>query len=433
MKNTIFFLLMILTVAACKKDQEIVETAPEKETTSFTVTFENVMDAHTFFQAGTTDLIQPGEINAYSFTAGIGMRLSFTTMLMESNDLFYGFGDEGLPLYDEEGAAIIGNVTNQVHLWDAGTEINETLGEGSSQAPRQEARNSGEQEDGVIQLVDSLEDDLIYPVTDSMISVSLDYDGDHQFTLTIENLSNEELMRSAFSPGVFAIHQPNKYLFKAEEKASAGLEMMAEDGDNTLLQEQLMRTTGFTSIIGTGLYLVHQASHPIFTEGEKDRGQGLEVLAEFGNPEKLFNTLKNRNDLTDVGLFNNPVGNNILNLGGKLVPGDKYVFSIEAKTGDYLSIASMLVETNDLFFAFDEAGLELFPEGRPIEGDVTHRIQLWDAGTEVNQFPGAGNAQPVRNGGAEDADEGGVIHPVNDGFIYPLVNELVRVTVELSN
>ncbi len=430
MKKAILLLCIIFIAAACGKEQAEVVGEPKSTATTFTLTFENVMQDHTFFQAGTTDLIQPGELKAYSFVAGIGMHLSFTTMLVESNDLFYGFGDNGLPLYDEEGRAITGDVTEAVRLWDAGTEINEILGEGSSQAPRQEGVNFGEREDGVIQLVDSLQDELIYPVTDSMLQLSLAYDGDNQFTLTIENLSNSQPMMSALSSGIFVIHQADKYLFKAGDKASAGLETMAEDGDNTILWNQIMGETGFSSIIGTGVYLAHQASHPIFTNGEQDREQGLEILAEYGNPETLFNTLKNRNDLTDVGIFNDPVGNNILNLGGKLIPGDKYVFAFEAEIGDYLSIANMLVETNDLFFAFEDTGLELFPNGQPINGEVTNQIQLWDAGTEANEFPGAGSFQPIRNGNKEGLDEGGNIRPVNDEFIYPAVNQLVRVLIE---
>lgn len=434
MKNSTLFLLIVLVAIACKKEQEIItpEPALETPTTTFTVTFENVMKSQTFFQAGVTDWIQPGESKSYHFVAGIGMHLSFASMLSQSNDLFYGFEENSLALYKEDGSAITGNITHAIRLWDAGTEINEILGEGENQAPRQEELNSGEREDGVIQLVDSLNDDLIYPVTDSMIRLSLDHDGNNQFVLTIENLSTTETMNSALAPGVFTIHQQDKYLFEAGTKASDGLEAMVEDGDNSSLWNQISGQTGFTSIIGTGVYIVHKASNPIFTNGEKDRGQGLEILAEYGNPENLYNALKRDTAFSEIALFNDPVGNDVLNLGGKLVQGDRYEFSFAASAGDYLSIATMLVETNDLFFALADNGLDLFPNGQPIQGEITNQIQLWDAGTEANQFPGAGSFQPLRNGGKEGIDEGGLVRPVNDTFIYPSTDELVRVTIEAS-
>ena len=435
MRNTTILLLLFLGLTACKKEQTAVTPTletPNTTTTTFTLTFENVMRNNAFFQTGPTEPIVSGESKSYSFVAGIGMRLSFAAMLVESNDLFYGFDAEGLALYDEEGQAITGDVTHAVRLWDAGTEVNETIGEGINQAPRQTVANSGEGEDGIIQLVDSLRDDLFYPVIDSLVQFSLTHNGDNEFTLTIENISTSEYMESALSGGVFAIHQKEEYLFKANEAASTNLEALVEDGDNTLLWNQLEGETGFSSIIGTGVYMTHKVSHPIFTNGEKDRGQGLEILAEYGNPETLYNSLKNRNDLTDIGIFQDPVGNNVLNLGGKLVPGDRYVFSFEAKLGDYLSLANMLVETNDLFFAFAQTGLELFPGGEPINGDITSEITLWDAGTEANELPGAGAYQPLRNGAKESIDEGGVVRPLNDEFSYPAINELVRVSIEVE-
>jgi len=430
MKRNILFLLIILVVIACKKEQETATLEPEIPAKTFTVTFENVMQDYTFFQAGTTDLIQPGESKSYPFVAGVGAHLSFATMLVESNDLFYGFEGYGFALYNDRRIPINGEITYAVRLWDAGTEVNEVLGEGSSQAPRQAEVNFGEREDGVIQLVDSLEDDLVYPVTDRMIRMSLKVEGDSKFVLIIENISQDAPMSSALAPGVFTIHQPNKYLFKAEEKASESIEKMAEDGDNSNLWNEVTEKTGFTSTVGTGIYVVHKVANPIFTNGEKDRGEGLEVLAESGNPEKLYDALKENAAFSEVNIFNNPIGSNVLNLGGKLVVGDRYEFSFQASQGDYLSIANMLVETNDLFFAFDEGGLELFPNGQPINGEITNQIRLWDAGTEANQFPGAGSFQPGRNGGKESTDEGGVVRLLDDEFSYPVIDELIRVSIK---
>ena len=60
-----------------------------------------------------------------------GSYLSFANMFVKSNDLFYGFADTGLALYDANGDAVTGDVTMHVQLWDAGTEVNQEPGNGS--------------------------------------------------------------------------------------------------------------------------------------------------------------------------------------------------------------------------------------------------------------------------------------------------------------
>jgi hypothetical protein len=90
----------------------------------------------------------------------------------------------------------------------------------------------------------------------------------------------------------------------------------------------------------------------------------------------------------------------------------------------------MLVHSNDLFYAFGDAGIALFNNGTAVTGDVTSQIQLWDVGTEVNEFPGAGNNQPARGGAGNGDDENGNVQPVNDIFTYPSVNEAIRITIQ---
>ena len=91
----------------------------------------------------------------------------------------------------------------------------------------------------------------------------------------------------------------------------------------------------------------------------------------------------------------------------------------------------MFVPSNDLFFAFGEDGIALFDEtGVPVSGDVTSQVALWDAGTEVNQQPGAGLDQPERQEVADTGeDEDGVVAQVNDRFTYPDVAAVIRVTI----
>ena len=66
----------------------------------------------------------------------------------------------------------------------------------------------------------------------------------------------------------------------------------------------------------------------------------------------------------------------------------------------------------------------------PTSGDVTGDVMLWDAGTEVNEAPGAGPNQAPRQTAANTGpDENGVVRPVSDGFTYPPVSEVIQVVV----
>ena len=78
-----------------------------------------------------------------------------------------------------------------------------------------------------------------------------------------------------------------------------------------------------------------------------------------------------------------------------LLPGESHSFSFFDR-GGRLSLAMMLAESNDLILATGEDGIDLIEASRRIDGDATYAIGLWDAGTEVNEFPGAGPNQPLR-------------------------------------
>ena len=99
-----------------------------------------------------------------------------------------------------------------------------------------------------------------------------------------------------------------------------------------------------------------------------------------------------------------------------------------ANSDQYLSFATMFVQSNDLFYSVGgETGIKLWNNDVPVNGDITSMVMLWDAGTEVNEYPGAGLHQPPRiNGGMT---ENTVVSIVNDGFSYPSVNEVIKVTI----
>ena len=98
-----------------------------------------------------------------------------------------------------------------------------------------------------------------------------------------------------------------------------------------------------------------------------------------------------------VGVFNTPVGD----AGpGPATPGKAFEFEVTAKPGDRLSFSTMFGQSNDLFYSPGFVGIPLFKRGgRPVDGDVTRYVYLWDAGTEVNQEPGLGADQAPRQAG----------------------------------
>lgn len=180
--------------------------------------------------------------------------------------------------------------------------------------------------------------------------------------------------------------------------------------------------------LSPGLWVLHSDQNPLFKTGKPDRGDGLEALAEDGNPGTLAPNLSLQTDIRAVGVFETPIE---ADTPGVLGPGAAYEARFSAKPGMRLSLATMFVQSNDLFYAPDGAGIRLFdPDGRAIDGDVTYQIRLWDAGMEQNEEPGLGPHQPPRQSGPNMGPaEHGIVRPVNDGYRYPGVSEVLRVTL----
>jgi hypothetical protein len=80
--------------------------------------------------------IFPGESVSFSFQAAPGQKLQIEVMFVQSNDWFYAFGADGLNLFDGN-TAITGDVTDQIVLYDAGTEEDTAPGTGPNQKPAQ--------------------------------------------------------------------------------------------------------------------------------------------------------------------------------------------------------------------------------------------------------------------------------------------------------
>lgn len=117
--------------------------------------------------------IWPGGRYEFEVTAKPGERLTIATMFAQSNDLFYAPGEEGIALFDASGKPIAGDVTSQILLWDAGTEVNEEPGLGPNQAPLQPAPNTGPAEHGVVQPISEVKDGFHYPSVAEVLRVTI--------------------------------------------------------------------------------------------------------------------------------------------------------------------------------------------------------------------------------------------------------------------
>ncbi len=211
---------------------------------------------------------------------------------------------------------------------------------------------------------------------------------------------------------------------------------LAHDGVQfTVKIENVSTPTTLRSITGEtapapnspGVWVVHQKPSRLFKAGQVQMGWGLEPQAEDGNPTLLAEHVKGEDGVTGSGVFNTPEGDRG---PGPATPGKSYAFTFMARPGDRLSFTTMFGQSNDLFFAPDGMGIALFAQGRPVSGDVTAQIALWDAGTEVNEEPGFGPNQAPRqkapNTGPSERKPVGKVH---DAFHYPKVAEVLRVTI----
>lgn len=138
------------------------------------------------------------------------------------------------------------------------------------------------------------------------------------FRVTIENETDGQ----PFSPGVAITHRRSVNLFSVGHSASHGVEAIAEAGDEALAVAAVMGANGITDVV--------DINRPITREG------------------------------TAVGSFT-----------------DEFTFEIQARPRDRLSLAVMLICTNDGFTGLDSVKL-------PKEDSVTYRAAGYDAGTEDN-------------------------------------------------
>jgi len=427
--------------------------AGNSNTERFTVTLEDVASTKLFASAGVFDTpvgdltagpATPGKSYKFTIDAGRKQKLSFATMLAATNDLFFAPNGDGIALYLDDGTPISADVTSQVYLWDAGTELNEEPFLGLNTVTLQTAANTGPVDTNTkVRKIDTVTEGVAfsYPAVASMIKVSIAHTTGTKFEVTIADLSTAALTTSdtvihplPLSPGVWVVSGSANPLFTDQMPAPAhGLEAIAEDGKPATLGAYATANSGITYPASPGVWLVHEAGKkPLFTNNAADYGVGLEAIAEDGNPALLGASLSSLDGYITGGVFNTPVGGAT---PGAILPGSKYQFTFDASPGESLSFATMLAATNDVFFGPNAVGIPLFDDqGVPISGDISSQVSLWDAGTEANEVPliGANTVtnQLTPNTGAAGEGKVQLLSAVTtDTYNYPAANSVLKVTI----
>jgi hypothetical protein len=198
--------------------------------------------------------------------------------------------------------------------------------------------------------------------------------------------------------------------------------------------------------LSSGVWAVHTGPNPILTPGEVQAGIGLKGLAEAGMAGAFAPNLLGQPGVRSAGAFEAPQGRprgrmtmdrsegGGANTSRMLQAGQHFEFTVSARPGDRLSLALMLSQSNDGLVATDGAGIPMFDaNGRPVSGDVTGQLSLWDAGTEVNEEPGVGRNQGLRQGAphAGDPEQRPVrlMAEAEYGDRWPPVERIVKVTI----
>lgn len=409
----------------------------------FTVTIENIGTPRTLAASGVFDTavgesapgpLRPGMTYEFSFLAAPGSALTIASMFIPSNDMFFAPDEWGIALFDDAGEPIDGNITQELRLWDTGTEINQEPGIGPDQPQRGGPLSGSEDLSNTVRIASNDTGNL--PAVGDVLDVSIEHrfvDGAFEFTVTYRNVSAPTTLRTSdgmtqgvpVSPGWYAVHSAPEPLFaRGRPDRGEGLEQLAEDGDPAALAEHFAPLTGHTTVMAPTVWAATSWPNVLFEEGMEDRGEGLEALSEDGSPVAIAGAIEARDGVTAHGVANTPAG---ASEPGPLTPGNQYRFSFRAEPGARLSFGGMYVPSNDILVATVPAGIDLFDaDAFPVEGDITADVGLWNAGTEVDQPLGFGldQVQLQAEANTGDADPDPTVRLANDD-----VSSTFRVTI----
>lgn len=393
-----FGLMTIFSLSSCDDDEMMVIESPMEKT----ITFENIVTPKDFVESGSfqgtnTPVTMPGESVSFKFIAGKAQSLMFATMYGASKDWFFASKQPGIKLFDANGNAITGDVSSEVLLWDNGTKDNTT----------------GTAQNNPIAQVPNVN-------ASQLVKLNLSYDiVKSEFTLTIANTSGGTANATPLSPGVWAVSNYNGAqllnsapFFTPNALSNPEITDIAQMGSITKMVTKLNANTGIMTGLSPALVVVYSGNqNPIYQAGQLDSGNGLKEVSQTGNVMKLQTTLKAMSNVKGVYIAGN----------APLAPGSKMMTSFSFTPGDKIAYVTMFGFSNDWFYANEQS----IDAGTT--GDLTSKTTLYDSGTGVNQYPGAGNRQSLF-GGTPQA-ESIVISKVGTQYPVPAVQNVLKVTV----
>ncbi len=160
-------------------------------------------------------------------------------------------------------------------------------------------------------------------------------------------------------------------------------------------------STGTTQPVplSPGAYIVHrnEVDSPLLLPRDAANA-GLEAVAEDGNNEPYPAAVPG------AAPFSTPVG---ADEPGPIGPGGAYEFTIQGVDGDKFDFVTMFIPSNDWFYTATDAdnSLDLFVGGQPVSGEVVASdIAIWDSGTEADEEPGTGANQVQRQAAPNTGD-----------------------------
>ena len=420
--------ITLLTFATTACTDHSVDPVSQKST----IMVENVLDSRplvesgTFQGTGTPPVILPGQSVSIQFSAAKGEALTFATMYGWSNDLFFAPANPGILVYDAQGTPIEGDVSAQIKLWDNGTRMNQKPGASVNHPGIADIKNITE-----VKGVDAQGN--TYLAASALVKATLKYNGSSYFTLTLENTSGGTANETPLSPGVWAVSYivggqllNSVPLYTDGLPTANGLTSIAEAGDNAPLSTYIKGMTGIFTPLSPILVVIYNGiDNPIFKVGENDRGEGLKQLAQQGNADILAAALKLKPGVKNVYVLaaaNTKVLLPIIN--GQ--PGSNVSQEIITVPGDRIAIATMYGFSNDWFFTTTDNGVDATQKG-----DISNSIKLYDNGTAIDQFPGAGITQ-FNLAGTPLVDNKPIMTVPNPNpfTTLPAIFNMIRVTIK---
>lgn len=181
-----------------------------------------------------------------------------------------------------------------------------------------------------------------------------------------------------------------------------GLSASAAATDRRALYEVTITNITKAQSFTPQLVVTHSSSVRLFTPGEPASDE-LAVLAEDGGTGPLM----------DVLLGAGAAVGEVKTIPGLLLPGQSVSTTIEAgRLHAHISVAGMLIPTNDTFFALNQQRL-------PLYGSRVYEVPAYDAGSEANDqncanIPGPRCGGVGSSPGSNEGDEG-YVH-IGNGF-----------------